>query len=99
MSWQLSKQIKSSEDPELVRSFKGLKYGINKIRFNGNMKQIGSVDKGGNIMIYDFRGDVRPYQYNFNNKNNSNIGNYNYNNDINTVKSVNNSSSVLKIER
>ena len=61
----LARQIKQKDDPELVRSLKGSPDPITRIRFNENMKQIGSVDKSGTILIYDFRADMRPSKYKF----------------------------------
>ena len=79
----LTRQEKIEGDPELVRSLKGPVDWINCIRFNWNMKQIGSVDKAGIALIYDFRGDMRPYRYDFSgqpsNKNKNRINNNNNN--------------------
>jgi centriolar protein POC1 len=50
-------------DPTLLRSFRGHKDKINSVLFSPNMKQVISGSDDGDVILWNFKPQMRPYKF------------------------------------
>ena len=50
-------------DPTLQRSFRGHKDTINSVLFSPDMKQVISGSDDGNLILWNFKPQMRPYKF------------------------------------
>ena len=57
------KTIAQTDDPQLIRSFRGHEDQINALSFSPDLKQIASGSKDSIVNVWSFKQDTRPFKF------------------------------------